>query len=114
LNLDIDVAPLLQTQKLLASVAFARRNGVTRPLTAVELEMMNFTGDGNGFDIVTMPAALRARVPTSNFFRQASYYRNPVVIRNNVVAKLLAATDAKMDREAKHRGAKDMAALFDR
>lgn len=114
LNLDIDVGPLLPTQKLLDSVVFARRKGVARPLNAAELEMMNFTGDGNGFDIVTMPDAMRRQVPTSNFFRQPSYERNPVVIRNNVVARLLAATDAKMDREIKHQGAKDMASAFSR
>ncbi len=32
----------------------------TAPLTAAELEMMNLTGDGNGYDMLTMPAALRA------------------------------------------------------
>ena len=60
--------------------------------------MMNLTGDGNGFDIVTMPAALREQVPTSNFFLRAGYERNPVAIRNNTVAKLLAVTNPRMDR----------------
>jgi hypothetical protein len=114
LNLDIDVGPLLQTQKLIDSVVFARRKGLHRPLRAAELELMNFTGDGNGFDMVTMPADMRAKVPTANFFRQSGYERNPVAIRNNVVAKLMAAIDAKMDREVKNRGAKDMAAAFPR
>src|SRR6266702_7198821 len=44
--LDIDVGPLLQTHKLLTSVIFARAKGYGRALTAVELEMMNLTGDG--------------------------------------------------------------------
>jgi hypothetical protein len=114
LNLDIDVGPLLQSQKLLDSILFARRKGFDRPLSAAELEMMNFTGDGNGFDIVTMPTAMRGQVPTANFFRQSGYERNPVVIRNNTVAKLLAATDAVMDREIKRQGAKDMAAAYSR
>ena len=34
---------------------FARAKGHQQPLTAAELELMNFTGDGNGFDLVTMP-----------------------------------------------------------
>jgi hypothetical protein len=34
LNLDIDVGPLLQTQKLLDSVHFSRSKGYTAPLTA--------------------------------------------------------------------------------
>ena len=112
LNLDIDVGPLLQTQKLIDSVHFARSKGHTAPLTAAELEMMNLTGDGNGLDMVMMPAALRDKVPTSNFFQQGGYGRNPVASRNNVVAKLIAATDAKMDHEVQLQGARDMAAAF--
>jgi hypothetical protein len=112
LNLDIDVGPLLQTQKLIDSVHFARSKGHTAPLTAAELEMMNLTGDGNGLDMVMMPAALRDKVPTSNFFQQGGYGRNPVASRNNVVAKLIAATDAKMDHEVLLQGARDMAAAF--
>jgi hypothetical protein len=112
LNLDIDVGPLLQTQKLLDSVVFARRKGVTRTLTAAELEMMNLTGDGNGFDMVTMPQQWREQVPTSNFFRPSGYFDNPVAQRNNVVAKLIAATDARMDEETKKQGARDLAAAL--
>jgi hypothetical protein len=50
LNLDLDVGPLLQAQKLMDSVVFARRKGIGRTLTAAELEMMNLTGDGNGLE----------------------------------------------------------------
>jgi hypothetical protein len=112
LNLDLDVGPLLQTQKLLDSVLFARRQGYDRSLTAAELEMMNLTGDGNGLDMIAMPPAWRERVPTANFFQPGGYARNPVAIRNNVVAKLIAATDAKMDEEVRLQGAKDLAAAF--
>jgi hypothetical protein len=112
LNLDVDVGPLLQTQKLLDSVIFARRKGFTRTLTAAELEMMNLTGDGNGFDMVTMPLEWRDKVPTSNFFQPSGYAENPVVQRNNVVAKLIAATDARMDEESKKPGAMELAALL--
>ncbi|HEY7662544.1 MAG TPA: hypothetical protein VH934_05390 [Xanthobacteraceae bacterium] len=114
LNLDLDVGPLLQTQKLLDSVVFARRRGYDRVLTAAELEMMNLTGDGNGFDMIAMPPAWRERVPTANFFQPGGYARNPVAIRNNVVAKLIAATDAKMDQEVRLQGARDLAAAFAR
>jgi hypothetical protein len=112
LNLDMDFGPLLQTQKLLDSTVFARRKGFGGPLSAAELEMMNLTGDGNGFDMVTMPAAWREKVPTSNFFQPHGYADNPVARRNNVVAKLLAATDAVMDTEVKKPGAKELAAAF--
>ena len=112
LNLDVDVGPLLQTQKLLDSVVFARRKGWAGPLSAAELEMMNLTGDGNGFDMVTMPVSWRDKVPTANFFQASGYADNPVAQRNNVVAKLITATDAQMDQEVKKPGAQELAALL--
>jgi hypothetical protein len=93
LNLDVDVGPFLQAQKLMDSVNFARRKGYSAPLTAAELEMMNLTGDGNGFDMV-------------------GYRDNPVAQRNNVVARLIAATEARMDREIKQPGAMELAAAL--
>jgi hypothetical protein len=110
--LDRDIGPLLQTQKLLNSVLYARRNGYKAPLTAGELELMNLTGDGNGLDMVMMPPELRQRVPTSNFFQQQGYERNPIARRSGVVAALLAAIDAKMDQASQLPGAKDLAAAF--
>jgi len=110
--LDIDVGPLLQTHKLLTSVIFARAKGYNRPLSAAELEMMNLTGDGTGLDMVTMPQALREQVPTSNFFQRSGYERNPVAIRHNTVAKLLAITDSRMDSNSNLPGAKELAAAF--
>ncbi|MGY8681920.1 hypothetical protein Q2941_29665 [Bradyrhizobium sp. UFLA05-153] len=110
--LDIDVGPMLQTHKLLTSVLFARAKGYTRPLTAAELEMMNLTGDGTGLDMVTMPQAMRVQVPTSNFFQRSGYERNPVAIRHNTVAKLLAVTDARMDSNSNNAGAKELAGAF--
>jgi hypothetical protein len=112
LNLDIDIGPLLQTQKLMNSVDFARARGYPARLTAAELEMMNLTGDGNGFDMVSLPQAMRSQVPTSNFFTQTGYEHNPVARKHNVVSDLLAATDAVMDRETQLQGAKDLAAAF--
>jgi hypothetical protein len=110
--LDIDVGPMLQTHKLLTSVIFARAKGYNRPLTAAELEMMNLTGDGTGLDMVTMPQAMREQVPTSNFFQRSGYERNPVAIRHNTVAKLLAVTDERMDYNSNKSGARELAAAF--
>jgi len=110
--LDVDVGPMLQTHKLLTSVLFARAKGYSRPLTAAELEMMNLTGDGTGLDMVTMPQAMREQVPTSNFFQRGGYERNPVAIRHNTVAKLLAVTDARMDSNGSNAGAKELAGAF--
>ncbi len=112
LVLDIDVGPLLQTHKLLTSVIFARNNGYSRPLTAAELEMMNLTGDGTGLDMVTMSPLMRERVPTANFFQRRGYERNPVAIRHDTVAKLLAVTDARMDGNSAKPGARELAAVF--
>jgi hypothetical protein len=110
--LDIDVGPMLQTHKLLTSVIFARQKGFTRPLTAAELEMMNLTGDGTGLDMVTMPQAMREQVPTSNFFVRGGYERNPVAVRHNTVAKLLAVTDSRMDANSSQPGARELAGAF--
>jgi len=113
LLLDLDVGPLLQVQKLVDSVEYARRKGCARTLTATELGMMNLTGDGNGFDMVMMPAALRDKVPTANFFVRAGYERNPVASRHNVVAKLFAATSARMQAAVGSPGAHDLAVAFE-
>jgi hypothetical protein len=110
--LDIDVGPLLQTHKLLTSVLFAREKGVTRTLTAAELEMMNLTGDGTGLDMVTMPQPLREQVPTANFFQRGGYERNPVAVRHNTVARLFAVMNARMDGAQGAAGVRDMASLF--
>jgi hypothetical protein len=110
--LDIDIGPMLQTHKLLTSVLFARAKGYTRPLSAAELEMMNLTGDGTGLDMVTMPQAMREQVPTSNFFQRGGYERNPVAIRHNTVAKLLAVTDERMDVNSSKPGARELAGAF--
>ena len=110
--LDIDVGPMLQTHKLLTSVIFARKKRYLRPLTAAELEMMNLTGDGTGLDMVMMPQVMREQVPTSNFFQRGGYERNPVAVRHNTVAKLLAVTNARMDENSKETGARELAAAF--
>jgi hypothetical protein len=65
LNLDIDVAPLLQVENLVISVKFAQARSYAR-LNATELEMMNLTGDNNGMDMIMLPPTMRAQVPTSN------------------------------------------------
>ena len=110
--LDIDIGPLLQVQKLIDSVHFARAKGYSAPLSAAELELMNLTGDGNGFDMVTMPRSLRERVPTANFFQQSGYERNPVARRTGTVAGLLADIEGKMTRASLAPGARDLAAAF--
>ena len=86
--------------------------GYTQPLTAAELELMNFTGDGNGFDLVTMPQEMRDKVPTSNFFQRGGYERNPIARRTGTVAALFAAIETKMDHASQAQGAKELAEAF--
>ena len=109
---DIDVGPLLQVQKLLDSVLFARTKGYMAPLTAAELELMNLTGDGNGIDMVMMPQAFRLKVPTANFFQPQGYARNPVARRTVVVTGLIAEIQDHMNRNAQTPGARELAAAF--
>ena len=111
MNFDVDVGPLLQTQTP-SFVVFARRKGHAAPLTAAELEIMNLTGDNNGYDVLTMPAIVREQVPTSNLFQRTGYERNSIAVRNDTVAKIVAAVDKKMDEEVRLRGAKEMASVF--
>jgi hypothetical protein len=110
--LDRDIGPQLQVQKLFNSVRFARAKHYEAPLSAAELELMNLTGDGNGIDMVMMPPELRARVPTSNFFQQSGYERNPVARRTGVVAGLIADIEGKMRSASQSPGAKDLTAAF--
>ncbi len=110
--LDRDIGPMLQVQKLASSLHFAKAKHYTAPLTAAELELMNLTGDGNGFDMLTMPKDLRAQVPTSNFFQRNGYERNPVARRTGTVANLVADIEKQMIRGAQAPGARDLAAAF--
>ena len=109
---DIDIGPLLQVQKLLDSVLFARTKGYLAPLSAPELELMNLTGDGNGFDMVSMPQSFRSKVPTANFFQPQGYARNPVARRTVVVSGLIAEIQEHMNRNAQTPGARELAAAF--
>ena len=110
--LDRDIGPLLQVQKLTNSLRFARAKHYGAPISAAELELMNLTGDGNGFDMLTMPPNLRMQVPTANFFQQSGYERNPVARRTGVVGNLIADIESKMARGAQSPGAKDLASAF--
>jgi hypothetical protein len=112
LLLDRHVGPLLQVQKLLNSIVYARSKGHNGNVTAAELEMMNLTGDGNGFDLVMMPEAYRERVATSNFFQRGGYERNGIARRSGTVAGLYGEMNSIMDRLLQQPGAKELAASF--
>lgn len=74
LNLDADIGPLLQVQKLLSTKQFAQRKGINLTSSA-QLELMNLVGPGRGAEMMT---SITRDVPTSNFFSRNGYQRNPV------------------------------------
>jgi hypothetical protein len=53
--------------------------------------MMNLTGDGNGFDMITIPRAWRDQVPTANFFLKSGYRREHFILMKEIIAPSLAA-----------------------
>ncbi len=110
--LDIDIGPLLQVQKLLDSVRFARAKGYSAPLSAAELELMNLTGDGNGIDMVTMPQTLARARADREFLPAVGLRAQPGRAPHATVAGLIADMESKMARGAQSPGARDLAAAF--
>ena len=86
LNLDADIGPWMQVLKLKALKDLAIRHGYTN-LTGAEIELMNLSGPGTGLEMMT---PLGRKMPTTNFFSEGGYSRNPVV-RDKSAAELLAA-----------------------
>lgn len=108
LNLDADIGPWLQVQKLKDVLQTAVNAG--RPeLTPAELELMNLAGPRTGLDM--MEKAGRD-VPTSNFFSRTGYYRNTIV-RERTSAQLLAAIDERMAVNIRKPGAIEFINIFD-
>ncbi len=108
LNLDPDVGPWLQVIKLrgvLDHGLHAGRSGLSGP----ELELMNLAGPGTGLEMMT---PLGRRMPTTNFFARAAYYRNTIV-REKTGAELLAALEQRMRVNEKNKGAIEFGQIFD-
>lgn len=108
LNLDPDIGPWLQVIKLRGVLDHGISAGRTR-LTGPELELMNLAGPGTGLEMM-MP--IGRRMPTTNFFARAAYYRNTIV-REKTGAELLAALEGRMRVNEKNKGAVEFAAIFD-
>jgi hypothetical protein len=108
LNLDADIGPWLQVQKLKDVLQTAVNAG--RPeLTPAELELMNLAGPRTGLDM--MEAGGRD-VPTSNFFSRTGYYRNTIV-RERTSAELIQAIDERMGVNIQKPGAIEFINIFD-
>ena len=108
LNLDPDIGPWLQVNKIKAlkddAIAAGRPN-----LSGAELELMNLAGPRTGLEMMT---PIGSRMPTTNFFSEGGYARNPVV-REKTGAELLAALEARMEVHLKKSGSIEFAQIFD-
>ena len=108
LNLDGDIGPWLQVDKLNDIRLFAAERGMAE-LTGGELELMNLAGPGTGFEMLQPVAQDK---PTANFFERGGYYRNPVV-HDRTAAGLLQALDERMDAYLKKSGSQEFLAVFE-
>jgi hypothetical protein len=108
LNLDADIGPWLQVVKLQGLREEAAKAGRSS-LNGAEIELMNLAGPRTGLEMMEPVAR---RMPTSNFFTQAAYGRNPIV-REKTAAELLAALGERMDVNVHKPGAVEFARVFD-
>ncbi len=99
LNLDGDIGPMLQVQKLLKIKSVAERKG-HRNASAAKLELMNLVGYGRGLEMLRPPAR---NVPTANFLSHGGYQRNPVA-KNKTSAGLLQSLDEIIKRNLNRCG----------
>ncbi|MDX2263662.1 MAG: hypothetical protein NW215_01640 [Hyphomicrobiales bacterium] len=109
MNLDADVGPWMQIQKLDNTREYGVRRGLNA-MSGAELEMMNLAGPARGFEMMT---PLGRAASTANFFDRGGYERNPVV-HNRTGAELMAKMNEIMDRNSAKDGARQFAAIFDR
>lgn len=108
INMDSDLGPWLQVLKLKGLLDDATADGRAK-LTGAELELMNLAGPRTGLEMMT---PVGSRMPTSNFFSEGGYARNPVV-RDKSAAELLATLDARMEVHLKKPGAIEFGQIFD-
>jgi len=108
INLDADLGPWLQVLKLKGLKDDAIEAGRGK-LTGAEIELMNLAGPRTGLEMMT---PVGSTMPTSNFFSEGGYARNPVV-RDKSAAELLATLDARMEVHLKKPGSIEFAQIFD-
>jgi hypothetical protein len=108
INLDADLGPWVQVIKLKGLKDDAISAG--RPhLNGAEIELMNLAGPRTGLEMMT---PVGSRMPTSNFFSEGGYSRNPVV-HEKTGGELLAALDQRMEVHLKKPGSIEFAQIFD-
>ena len=108
LNLDGDIGPMLQANKLKGLKDTAEKFG--RPtLAGHEMEAMNLAGPVTGLE---MMAPVGQKAPVTNFFARRAYYVNKMVV-GLTGAQLLAELDRRMTESLREAGAIEFAAAFD-
>jgi len=107
-NVDGDIGPWIQVQKLRDTKRYADRAGRER-LTPEQLELMNLAGPATGLEMMT---ALGSQMPTTNFFSRRGYGRNTIV-RGKSASGLLRALGKRMDVNQRNRGAREFGDVFD-
>ncbi len=107
LNLDVDVGPMMQVNKLRKIVDVSEKRGF-KNISGPELELMNLAGYGRGLEMMTPVAG---DIPTSNFFSRAGYYRNPVV-KDRSADELLAKLGEIIEKRKKNCGAREFIRVF--
>lgn len=108
LNLDADIGPWLQTIKLKGVRDYAEKAGRPR-LSGAEIELMNLAGPQTGLDMMDTPGR---DMPTTNFFTEKAYNRNPIV-KDKTGAELLQALESRMDQNVLKSGSVAFAKAFD-
>lgn len=108
INMDSDLGPWLQVLKLKGLKDDALDAGL-RTLTGAEIELMNLAGPRTGLEMMT---PVGSRMPTSNFFSEGGYSRNPVV-REKTGGELLATLNARMEVHLKKPGSIEFGQIFD-
>lgn len=108
LNIDGDVGPLIQANKLKGLMELAAKKG--RPnLSGAQIEVMNLSGPVTGLELM-QPAGQVA--PVTNFFARRAYYVNKMVV-GLTGEQLLAELDRRMTDSMKSAGAIEFAEAFD-
>jgi hypothetical protein len=107
-NLDVDIGPKMQMNKVKGIIEAARAAG-HESLTPSQLELLNLAGEKNG---LLMLKPDHSELPTANFFDRAGYDANPVV-HQRTSSTLLARIDELMTKNVTKPGAQELLAAFE-
>ena len=108
LNLDGDIGPMLQANKLKGLKDTADK--FDKPnLAGAEMEAMNLSGPVTGLEMM-QPAGKKA--PVTNFFARRAYYVNKMVV-GLTGEQLLAELDRRMTSDVNTPGSVEFAEAFD-